>query len=60
MYVAHGLAGVSLIALVVIHVYFAVRPEKIEITKSMITGTMSREFYLAEHDPARWRVSSDR
>ena len=52
----HGLAGVSLIALVVIHVYFAIRPEKREITKSMIFGTMSRDFYLQEHDPARWRI----
>jgi cytochrome b subunit of formate dehydrogenase len=56
MYVLHGLAGVSLIALVIVHVYFAVRPEKIEITKSMIFGTMSRDFYLKEHDPERWRV----
>jgi cytochrome b subunit of formate dehydrogenase len=56
MYVLHGFAGVSLIALVIIHVYFAIRPEKIEITKSMIFGTMSRDFYLQEHDPERWRI----
>jgi cytochrome b subunit of formate dehydrogenase len=56
MYVAHGLAGVGLIALVVIHIYFAIRPEKREITKSMIFGTMSRDFYLKEHDPERWQV----
>jgi cytochrome b subunit of formate dehydrogenase len=56
MYVLHGLAGVGLIALVIVHVYFAVRPEKLAITKSMISGTMSREFYLQEHDPERWAV----
>jgi cytochrome b subunit of formate dehydrogenase len=56
MYVMHGLAGVSLIALIVIHIYFAIRPEKLEITKSMIFGTMSRDFYLKEHDPERWRI----
>jgi cytochrome b subunit of formate dehydrogenase len=56
MYVLHGLAGIGLIALVMIHVYFAIRPEKLEITKSMIVGTMSRDFYLKEHDPQRWRV----
>jgi len=56
MYVLHGLAGVSLIALVMVHVYFAVRREKLPITESMITGSMSREFYLKEHDPKRWIV----
>jgi cytochrome b subunit of formate dehydrogenase len=56
MYVLHGLAGVGLITLVVVHVYFAVRPEKLPITASMIVGSMSREFYLKEHDPKRWVV----
>ena len=56
MYVLHGLAGVGLIALVMIHVYFAVRPEKRDITKSMIFGTMRREFYLTHYDPERWQV----
>jgi formate dehydrogenase subunit gamma len=46
MYVLHGLAGVGLIALITVHVYFAVRPEKLDITKSMIFGSMSREQYL--------------
>jgi cytochrome b subunit of formate dehydrogenase len=56
MYVLHGLAGVGLIALVMVHVYFAVRPEKLDITKSMIFGTMRREFYLKHYDPQRWVV----
>lgn len=56
MYVLHGLAGVGLIALVIMHVYFAVRPEKLDITKSMIFGTMRREFYLTHYDPQRWTV----
>jgi cytochrome b subunit of formate dehydrogenase len=54
MYVLHGLAGVGLIALVTIHVYFAVRPEKRDITKSMISGSMRREFYLEHYDSERW------
>ena len=37
MYVLHGLAGVGLIALIMVHVYFALRPEKLVITKSMIS-----------------------
>jgi cytochrome b subunit of formate dehydrogenase len=57
IYVVHGLAGIGLISLITIHVYFAVRPEKLEITKSMIFGTMSREQYLEHHDPERWVVA---
>jgi cytochrome b subunit of formate dehydrogenase len=58
MYVLHGLAGVGLIALVIVHVYFAVRPEKLAITESMIFGSMSRDFYLKEHDPERWVIEA--
>lgn len=56
LYVLHGLAGVGLITLVIVHVYFALRPEKLPITASMIVGSMSRDFYLREHDPKRWAV----
>lgn len=54
MYVLHGLAGVGLIALIMVHIYFAVRPEKLVITKSMIFGTLDKEHYLEHHDPQRW------
>jgi cytochrome b subunit of formate dehydrogenase len=60
MYVLHGLAGVGLIALVMMHVYFAVRPEKLDITKSMIFGSMRREFYLEHYDPERWSLELPR
>jgi cytochrome b subunit of formate dehydrogenase len=56
MYVLHGLAGVGFIALTLVHVYMGVRPEKFPITKSMIFGWMSRDFYLEEHDTDRWAV----
>lgn len=56
MYVLHGLAGVGLITLTIVHVYFAIRPEKLPITASMIVGSMNREFYLKEHDPKRWVI----
>ena len=55
-YVAHGLAGVTLVGLVIAHVYFAVRPEKRWITKSMIFGWITRRQYLEHHDPDRWVV----
>jgi len=58
-YVAHGLAGVALVGLVIAHVYFAVRPEKWWITKGMILGWITRRQYLEHHEPDRWRVSAN-
>ncbi len=57
MYVLHGLAGVGLIALIMAHIYFALRPEKFAITKSMVFGDISREHYLEHHDPERWALT---
>ncbi len=54
VYLLHGFAGVGLIALVTIHVYFALRPEELPLTKSMVFGAMNREYYLRHHDPGRW------
>ena len=54
MYVLHGLAGVGLIALIMAHIYFALRPDKFVLTKAMVTGTLDREHYLEHHDPERW------
>jgi len=56
IYVLHGVAGVGLIALVIVHIYFAIRPEKLAITKSMISGWMGRDFYLKHYDPQRWAI----
>ncbi len=56
MYVGHGVAGVALVGLTMAHVYFAIRPEKFWLTKSMLFGTITRRQYLEHHDPARWRV----
>jgi formate dehydrogenase subunit gamma len=55
-YVAHGIAGVGLVGLVIAHVYFAMRPEKWWITKSMLVGWITRRQYLEHHDPDRWAV----
>jgi cytochrome b subunit of formate dehydrogenase len=54
MYVLHGLAGIGFVALVTAHIYFAIRPEKLFLTKSMIFGWITREQYLEHHDPNRW------
>ena len=51
--------AVGFIAMVMAHIYFAIRPEKFEMTKSMIFGTVSREHYLDHHDPERWPVRTE-
>jgi cytochrome b subunit of formate dehydrogenase len=57
MYVLHGAAGIGLIALIMIHIYFALRPEKLVITKSMVFGTLPKEYYLSHYDTERWKVA---
>lgn len=56
VYVLHGLGGVALITLVITHIYFAVRPDKWWITKSMFFGWITKDDYLKHHDPDRWVV----
>lgn len=59
MYVLHGLAGVGLIALIIVHIYFAMRPEKFVLTKSMAFGTLPKEYYLSHYDTERWVVGGE-
>ncbi len=54
VYVVHGAGSVALLALVAVHLYFALRPDKWWITLSMLRGWIPRERYLERHDPARW------
>ena len=58
MYTLHGLGAVLFVMLTLTHIYFAIRPDKIWLTKSMIFGSVSRDEYLAHHDPKRWDVTS--
>ena len=48
--------GVGFVGLVIAHIYFALRPEKLWITKSMIFGYVTRRQYLEYHDPDRWKT----
>ncbi|MBI2150265.1 MAG: cytochrome b/b6 domain-containing protein [Acidobacteria bacterium] len=59
IYVLHGLAGIGLVGLVMAHVYFALRPEKLWITKSMLRGWITRRRYLDHHDPGKWAVEGE-
>lgn len=56
VYVLHGLAALILIALIMLHVYFALRPEKSCYRRAMIWGWMTREEHARYHDPERWEA----
>ena len=59
IYVLHGLSAVLFVLLTLTHIYFAIRPEKLWLTKSMIFGYVDRDQYLEHHDPDRWVVSRE-
>jgi len=44
-----------MITLVMIHIYFALRPDEWWLTRSMVGGTVSREDYAGHCDTSRWR-----
>jgi formate dehydrogenase subunit gamma len=56
VYVLHGLAALLLITMVMMHVYFALRPEKLKFTRAMIRGWITRKEFDDHHDPQRWQV----
>jgi formate dehydrogenase gamma subunit len=58
IYVLHGLAAMTLVTFIMVHIYFALRPENLWITRSMIFGWITRENYLSKHDPNRWPAES--
>jgi cytochrome b subunit of formate dehydrogenase len=56
VYVLHDLASLALVTMIIVHIYFALRPEKFYLTKSMIfgwiTGTDYTKHYAATRRPA--------
>ena len=56
VYVVHGLAALLLVTMILAHVYFALRPEKLLFTRAMLRGWITRDEYETHHDPSRWRA----
>ena len=50
----HGLSTLALVGLISLHVYFALRPEKLFYLRSMLGGWISKDELSANHDPERW------
>jgi formate dehydrogenase subunit gamma len=56
IYSIHGFASMTLLTLVMIHIYFALRPEEWWLTRSMLRGYISRAEYDEHCDSGRWRL----
>lgn len=56
IYALHGYAAMAMVTMVMIHVYFALRPDEWHLTRAMFRGWMTRKEYAAHHDAARWKV----
>ncbi|MCP5145193.1 MAG: cytochrome b/b6 domain-containing protein [Gammaproteobacteria bacterium] len=54
VYVLHGLAALTLVTTIMLHIYFALRPEKLCYTRSMIKGWLTESEREKNHDIQRW------
>jgi len=54
VFLLHGLAGLASITMIMVHIYFAVRPEKRYMTRSMLRGWISRAEFEEHHDSELW------
>jgi cytochrome b subunit of formate dehydrogenase len=54
IYAGHGFAAMALITMVMIHVYFALRPDEWRLTRSMFRGWITRREFEDHHDTGRW------
>ncbi len=57
VYVLHDYSGLLFIPMIMMHIYFAIRPEKLFYTRSMILGWITREEFQAHHDSEAWEVA---
>ena len=55
VFVLHGFAGLASITIIMVHIYFAIRPEKRYLARSMLRGWISREEFHQNHDPEHWQ-----
>jgi len=57
IYVAHDFAAMAILGLVIIHIYFGLRPDEWPYLRAMARGWMSRSEFDERHDEQRWPLS---
>ncbi len=56
IYAVHGLSAMAMITMIIIHVYFALRPDEFYLTKSMFRGWITGKEYKQHHDTEEWKA----
>ena len=56
VYAIHGVAAMALVTMVIVHIYFALRPDEWHLLRSMLRGWITRKEYADHHDPRRWQA----
>ncbi len=59
VYVLHDLTSLCLITMIILHVYFSFRPEKIHLLRSMILGWISDGEYNKYYDRSHWSAQGE-
>jgi len=54
VYVLHGFSALSFVSIILIHIYFAFRPEKLFYTRSMLLGWITRDELNKHHNSKIW------
>lgn len=58
-FILHDFLAVATVALVMGHIYFALRPQEWDVTQSMITGYVSVEGYAEKYSPTSWAAGGE-
>lgn len=59
VYVLHGLAALVFVTIILVHIYFAIRPETLFYLRSMVLGWITKDELLESHDPLLWKVDEE-
>jgi formate dehydrogenase subunit gamma len=59
IYAIHGFVAMGLVTMVMIHVYFALRPDEWRLTRSMFRGWITAKEYQDHHDAKRWQAKEE-
>jgi cytochrome b subunit of formate dehydrogenase len=56
----HGLVSLCFVSVLMLHIYFSLRPENRMYLRSMIKGWISSDEFSLKHDEKLWQPESDR
>jgi thiosulfate reductase cytochrome b subunit len=59
IYALHGFVAMALVTMIMIHIYFALRPDEWRLTRSMFRGWITSREYQDHHDPKRWQAEEE-